>query len=199
MATTFPAAPHCSWKSPQGQPEEERQWGQQGTHCPQPRISAPSPCVAESSPPLSLSHPLPISDAVEPSWATAAADQSLCGSPTHTTFIHPPQGQSFYFWVRGEPLWPGPVPDNSWANQYLHSPLHPGTGAGSWWSSPAPAPVPSWGSLNSPQFLQLPWVALLGLADHFPLLSVLSPPIQFCPLEPSVNISFWGLSFSLSH
>ena len=52
--------------------------------------------------------------------------------------IHPPQGRSFYFWVRGEPLWPWPGPDNSWTNQCLRSPLHPGTGGGSHWSSPAP-------------------------------------------------------------
>lgn len=107
-----------------------------------------------------------------------------------------PQGQSFYFQVRrrvrGESLWPCPVPDDLWTNQRIRSPLPRGThgGGGSWGSRPGPctsvfpgAPelsptsVPLGGSLG-PHLLFPSVVSFLSLLRHFQ------------PLELLVKVSF---------
>lgn len=113
--------PSASRKRPQGRPEKGSQRGWQGALCLLPPWSCPSSPYGHVRP---SAIPLPPS---ADSWTPQSHHPQR---QIHLSMAHPlkthhlsPQGRSVYFRVRRglreESLWPCPVPDNIWTNQYI--------------------------------------------------------------------------------
>lgn len=143
-------------ESPQGRAEE---WGGQGPLRPPPlQFSSFSPCGCVC---LSSIHLPPSVD----SWTPQSCHQQwqISLSVAHPRTLHlSPQGQSFYFRVSEESLWPCPGPDNLRTNQCTHSPWHRGThaGGGGWRSRPLPCTS---ASLGVPELSPIPAAPVGGL------------------------------------